>query len=105
AFGEPVKGLPCQELLSDLALELDAVRAVLGHGLPSLESPARRSILSRPIVRPQGPTPIEGQSSTPMDTSSNSRSARMPGRLARRASLSAENEALRETAGRYPRRP
>jgi hypothetical protein len=60
ALGEPMKGLAGQEFLSDLALELDAVRAVLGHGLPSFESPARRSIPSRPIVRPEGPTPIRG---------------------------------------------
>ena len=32
ALGEPVKGLPGQELLSDLALELDAVRALFDHG-------------------------------------------------------------------------
>jgi hypothetical protein len=44
---------------SDLALELDAVRAVLGHGLPSFESPALRSILSHPIVRTKGPTPLK----------------------------------------------
>src|SRR5271170_7547907 len=67
ALGEPVKGLAGQELLSDLALELDAVRAVLRHGLPSFESPARRSILSRPTVRPEGPTPIRGQNCTPID--------------------------------------
>src|SRR5208337_1450359 len=39
---------------NDLTLELDAVRAVLGHGLPSFESPARRSILSQPDCPPQG---------------------------------------------------
>src|SRR5271156_5584949 len=61
ALGEPVKGLAGQKLLSDLALELDAVRAVLGHGLPSFESPARRSIPIRPIVRPKGPTPVLGR--------------------------------------------
>src|SRR5271155_2257281 len=60
ALGEPVKGLAGQKLLSDLALKLDAVRAVLGHGLPSFESPARRSILSRQLVRPKGPTPSGG---------------------------------------------
>jgi hypothetical protein len=67
ALGEPVKSLTGQELLSDLALELDAVRAVFGHGLPSFESPARRSIPSRPIVRPRGPTPIRGQFCAPID--------------------------------------
>jgi hypothetical protein len=40
ALAEPMKGLAGQELLSDLALQLDAVRAVHGHGLPSFESPA-----------------------------------------------------------------
>jgi hypothetical protein len=68
ALGEPMKGLAGQEFLSNLALEFDAVRAVLGHGLPSFESPARWSILAGPTVRPKGPTPIEGQSSTPIDT-------------------------------------
>ncbi len=57
AFGEPMKGLAGKKLLSDLALELNAVRALLGHGLPSFESPAQGSILSRPIVQSQGPTP------------------------------------------------
>jgi hypothetical protein len=57
SFGEPMKGLAGQEFLSDLALELDAVRAVLGQGLPSFESPARWSIPVGPTVRPKGPTP------------------------------------------------
>jgi hypothetical protein len=35
-----MKGLAGQKLLSDLPLEFDAVRAVLGHWLPSFESPA-----------------------------------------------------------------
>jgi len=58
SFGEPVKRLAGQELLSDLALEFDAVRALFGLGLPSFESPARGSIPIRPIVRPTGPTPL-----------------------------------------------
>jgi len=58
ALGEPVKRLAGQELLSDLALEFDAVRALFGLGLPSFESPARGSIPIRPIVRPTGPTPL-----------------------------------------------
>jgi hypothetical protein len=62
-LGEPMKGLASQKLLNNLALELNAVRAVLGHGLPSFESPARRSILSCPIVRPKGPTPASGSTS------------------------------------------
>ncbi|HTW90075.1 MAG TPA: hypothetical protein VMD75_18930, partial [Candidatus Binataceae bacterium] len=49
----------------DLALELDAVRAVLGHGLSSFESPVRGSIPDRPTVRPKGPTPVRGHFSTP----------------------------------------
>src|ERR1700722_18920129 len=60
ALGEPIQGLAGQELLSHLALEFDAVRAVLGHGLPSFESPARWSILAGPTVRPKGPTPNPG---------------------------------------------
>jgi ABC-type sugar transport system ATPase subunit len=44
------------------------VRAVLGHGLPSVESPARWSILAGPTVRPKGPTPSGGQFSTPDHT-------------------------------------
>jgi hypothetical protein len=40
SFGESMKGLAGQELLSDLPLKLDAVRAVPGHGLPPFESPA-----------------------------------------------------------------
>ena len=57
SFGEPMKGLAGQELLSHLALELDAVRTMLGHGLPSFESPAQGSIPACPTVRPRGPTP------------------------------------------------
>src|SRR6185437_16861518 len=57
----PMKGLAAQELLSDLALELDAVRAMLRHGLPSFESPAQRSIPACPTVRPKGPTPTSGE--------------------------------------------
>jgi hypothetical protein len=55
ALGEPMQGLAGQEFLSNLALEFDAVRAVLGHGLPAFESPARWSILAGPTVRPRGP--------------------------------------------------
>jgi hypothetical protein len=38
---------------------------VLGHRLPSFESPARWSILAGPNVRPKGPTPSRGDFSTP----------------------------------------
>ena len=65
ALGEPMQGLAGQKFLSDLALEFDAVRAVLGHGLPSFESPARWSILAGPTVRLRGPTPSGGHFSTP----------------------------------------
>jgi hypothetical protein len=41
---------------------------VLGHGLPSFESPARWSILAGPTVRPKGPTPSGGHFSTPDHT-------------------------------------
>jgi len=41
-----------------LTLELDAMRAVPGHGLPSFESPVQGSIPARPTVRPKGPTPV-----------------------------------------------
>ena len=58
ALGERMQGLAGQEFLSDLVLELDAMRAVLGHGLPSFQSPVRWSILVSPTVLPQGPTPI-----------------------------------------------
>jgi hypothetical protein len=51
-----------QELLSDLALELNAVRAVLGHGLPSFESPApRQSPLAR-LSAQRDPAPQPPQS-------------------------------------------
>jgi hypothetical protein len=50
-----MQGLAGQEFLNDLALEFDAVRAVLSHGLPAFESPARWSILAGPTVRPRGP--------------------------------------------------
>jgi hypothetical protein len=58
ALGKPMQGLAGQKLLSYLALELDAVRAVLG--LPSFESPARWSILECQTVRLKGPTPLSG---------------------------------------------
>jgi hypothetical protein len=37
------------------ALELDAVRAALGHGLPSFESPTPRSIFTRLLSGPMSP--------------------------------------------------
>jgi hypothetical protein len=47
--------------------ELETVSAVFSHGLSSFESPAARSIAELNPVRPKGPTPIEVQSSTPID--------------------------------------
>jgi hypothetical protein len=61
ALGEPMQGLAGQEFLNDLALEFDAVRAVLGHGLRAFESPARWSILAAPTVRPTGPLQVQGE--------------------------------------------
>ena len=55
ALGEPMKGLAAKKLLSDLALEFDAVCAVLGHRLSSFESPASRSIHCCRLSRPRGP--------------------------------------------------
>jgi hypothetical protein len=52
ALGEPVKRLAGQELLSDLALELDAVGAVLGHGLPFFRKPG-------PTVNSLSPSSVE----------------------------------------------
>jgi hypothetical protein len=49
-----MQGLAGQKFLRDLALELDAVRAVLGHGLPSFESPVPRSMALSPACPPQG---------------------------------------------------
>jgi len=40
AGARAVQGLAGEKLLCDLTLELDAVNAVLGHGLSSFESPA-----------------------------------------------------------------
>jgi hypothetical protein len=54
-----MKSLAGQEFLSDLALELNAVRAGFGYGLPSFESPAQAH--NRPTVRPKGPTPRAGK--------------------------------------------
>jgi hypothetical protein len=45
------------KLLRDLAFEFDAVRAVLGHGLPSFESPTWGSIRQCRPVRHEKPTP------------------------------------------------
>jgi len=47
-----------EKLLGDLALELDAVGAVLGHGLSSFESPARGQSLSSSLSGPRGPLQI-----------------------------------------------
>ena len=55
---QAVERLASQILLNDLALERDAVGAVLCHGRRSFECPTHRSNHFNPIVRPQGPTPI-----------------------------------------------
>src|SRR5262249_8398530 len=58
APGEGVQWLPTQKFLDDLALELDRMRAVLGHGL----SPRKPGSVSRfspsPPVHPKGCTRI-----------------------------------------------
>jgi hypothetical protein len=56
-----MQGLAAEILLRNLPLELDAVGSVLCHGPSSSESPAARSITENHPVRPEGPTPIEGQ--------------------------------------------
>ena len=60
ALRKAVKRLASQKLLCDLTFELKAVRAMLGHGLSSFESPAYRSIVKPAPVRPEGPTPPRG---------------------------------------------
>jgi len=40
ALRQPMERFAGQKLLSDLALELDALGTMPGHGLPSFESPA-----------------------------------------------------------------
>jgi hypothetical protein len=57
ALRQSMKRLASQIFLGDLALELDGVGTVLGHGLSSFESPAYWSNLKLGSVRPQGPTP------------------------------------------------
>jgi len=61
ALGEGVGRLSAQELLDDLPLELDRMRAVLSHGL-SPRKPGSVSRFSGPLpVHPKGCTPIGGQ--------------------------------------------
>ena len=55
---QAVQRLPGDELLGDLTLELDAVRAMLGHGPSSSKTRRARSIHEPPPVRPQGRSPI-----------------------------------------------
>jgi hypothetical protein len=70
SLGESMQRLPGNELLGNLALELDAVGTVLGHGLHP--SKARSTLLNyrSSLVRPQGRTPIGGQFCKPIDTQS-----------------------------------
>ena len=67
AARQAVERLAGEILLNDLALEGDAVGAVSCHGRRSFECPANRSNHFNPPVRPQGPTPLLGQSSKPID--------------------------------------
>ena len=60
AARQAVEGLADEIFLNDLALERDAVGAVLCHGRRSFECPAHRSNHFNPTVRPQGPTPHRG---------------------------------------------
>jgi hypothetical protein len=61
ALGEGVGRLSAQELLDDLTLELDRMRAVLSHGL----SPRKPGSVSRfsgpPPVHPTGCTPTRSK--------------------------------------------
>lgn len=52
-FESPWSVSPARKLLSDLALKLDAVRAVRDHALSSFESPG--SNLKLPLSGPRGP--------------------------------------------------
>src|SRR6267142_1399184 len=60
AFGEAVEGLPGQILLRHLALELDRIAAVLGHGLSPRKPGPDSPILIPSPVHPQGCTPGRG---------------------------------------------
>src|SRR4051794_16539456 len=57
SLGEAVERLARYVIVRHLALELDAVCAVSGHGPPSFESPAHRSIAAVQPVHPEGRTP------------------------------------------------
>jgi hypothetical protein len=61
ALRQPMERLARETLLSHPALELDAVRTMPGHGLPSFESPAWSSNLRLRPVRPEGSTPLGGE--------------------------------------------
>ena len=58
ALGEPMKGLAGQEFLSNLALEFDAVRAVLGPWASILRKPGSMFNSCWSTVRPKGPTQL-----------------------------------------------
>jgi hypothetical protein len=55
ALRQPMERLAGEKLLSNLALELDAVGTMPGHGLPSFESPAYGQILTFDLSGPRGP--------------------------------------------------
>jgi hypothetical protein len=59
-FGERVQGFPRNELLRDLPLELDAVRAMLGHGFHPSKAQLTLSKQKPQPVRPKGRTPKDG---------------------------------------------
>ena len=58
SFRQAVERLAGDKLLRDLALELEAMGAVVGHGLLSFESPATRSIVKLDLSGPTGPLQI-----------------------------------------------
>jgi hypothetical protein len=60
-FGERVQGFPRNELLRDLPLELDAVRAMLGHGFHPSKAQLTLSKQKPQPVRPKGRTPDRGR--------------------------------------------
>ena len=68
ALGEAVQRLAGDELLRDLRLESNAVRSVSCHGFHPLKARQLRSITLTQCVHPEGPTPIGGQHSAPIDT-------------------------------------
>src|ERR1043166_1143275 len=56
-FGKCVQGLPSNELLCDLPLELNAVRTMLGHGFHPSKAQLTLSKQKPQPVRPKGRNP------------------------------------------------